>query len=156
MERKLKVRLLGYVERFGKPGDVVEVGTTFANNFLFPKKLAKAVSESELADMAAREKRKAAQAGEAVEKRHEIREKLHGKRLKFELAGKAGHAFGGVSAEDIAKRVAREFGVHVDKSQVRMTAGHHLKAAGTHEVHVHLHADTFIRMEAEVKITEAK
>ena len=156
MDRKVKVILTGYVERFGKPGDVVEVNMTFANNFLFPKKLGRLISDKEIADIAAREKKKAAQMGQAVEQRAQVREKLHGKKITFELAGEHGHAFGGVSAEDVAKKVAQEFGVHIDKTHVRMPEGHHLKKAGTHEAQIHLHADTFIRMDVEVKVADKK
>ena len=156
MDRKVKVILTGYVERFGKPGDVVEVNATFAANFIFPKKLGRAVSEKELAEMAAREKKKAALAGKAVEERTQIREKIHGKRVSFALAGEHGHSFGGVAAEDIAKKIGQEFGVHVDKTQVRLADGHHLKKAGVHEAFVHLHADTFIKLEVELKVADKK
>ncbi len=150
MERKVKVILTGYVERFGKPGDIVEVNSTFAGNFIFPKKLGRAVSDKEVEEIRAREKKKAATLGQAVEQRSQIREKLHGKKIVFKMAGEHGHAFGGVSAEDVAKKIAQDFGVHVDKTHVRLPEGHHLKKAGVHEALVHLHADTFIRLEAEI------
>lgn len=156
MDRKIKVLLTGYVERFGKPGDIIEVGSTFASNFLFPKKLGRLISDKEIAEKEAQEKKKAAQMGQAVEQRTQIREKLHGKKILFELTGEHGHSFGGVSAEDIAKKIARDFAVHLDKTSVRLPDGHHLKKAGTHEAFVHLHADTFIRLEVEVKIVEKK
>ena len=128
----MKVLLCEDIDRLGWLGDVVEVKTGYARNYLLPQGLAKVANESSIRAIAEEKARRAEQ------------RKLEGKRLEeavkaiegaeVVLAAKAnelGHLFGSVNERQIAANL-REQGFEVRDEIVQMPE--HIKEIGTHSV----------------------
>jgi large subunit ribosomal protein L9 len=151
---KVKVRLIERIANLGKAGEIIEVSSVQARNYLIPKGLASEVSDKDIASLADAERRKRENANTLILKKHEIQETLHAKTLGFGLRGKGSKIFGGVSEHDIAERIEREFGYPIEKSHVRLPEGKHLKTVGDHDIHINLGHEVFIRMTISIHVEE--
>ena len=128
----MKVLLCEDIDKLGWLGDVVEVRTGYARNYLIPQGLAKAANESSIRAIA-----------EEKAKRAEQR-RLDGKRLEEAVkaiegaeavvaakANELGHLFGSVNERQIATNL-REQGFEVRDEIVQLPE--HIKEIGTHSV----------------------
>jgi len=127
------------VEKLGRAGEVVSVKDGYARNFLLPRGLAYAATDGNRrrldAEQHQRERRRAAEAGEA----RAVAAQLEALSLSFTMkAGEGDKLFGSVTASDIADRLAAE-GFAVDKRTVELAEP--IKALGAYKVPVRLHAD---------------
>jgi large subunit ribosomal protein L9 len=128
----MKVLLCEDIDKLGWLGDVVEVKTGYARNYLIPQGLAKVANEASIRAIA-----------EEKAKRAELR-KLEGKQLEEAanaiegaeavIAAKAnelGHLFGSVNERQIAANL-RAQGFEVRDEIVQLPE--HIKEVGTHSV----------------------
>ena len=128
----MKVLLCEDIDRLGWLGDVVEVKTGYARNYLLPQGLAKVANEASIRSIAEEKARRAEQ------------RKLEGKRLEEAVkaiegaeaviaakANELGHLFGSVSERQIAENL-REQGFEVRDEIVQLPE--HIKEIGTHSV----------------------
>ena len=128
----MKVLLCEDIDRLGWLGDVVEVKTGYARNYLFPQGLAKVANEASIRAIAKDKARNAEQ------------RKLDGKRLEVAVkaiegaeaviaakANEQGHLFGSVNERQIAANL-REQGFEVRDEIVQLPE--HIKDIGTHSV----------------------
>ena len=128
----MKVLLCEDIDKLGWLGDVVEVRTGYARNYLIPQGLAKAANESSIRAIAEEKARRAEQ------------RKLDGKRLEEAVkaiegaeavvaakANELGHLFGSVNERHIAANL-REQGFEVRDEIVQLPE--HIKEIGTHSV----------------------
>ena len=128
----MKVLLTADVKKIGWLGDVVEVSTGYARNYLLPQGLAKEANEANL-KVIAKEKGKRAEQRIMERKRLEkAAAAVNG--AEAVIASKAneqGHLFGSVAAGDIAANL-RELGFEVADEVVQMAE--HIKQVGTYPV----------------------
>jgi len=128
----MKVLLCEDIDRLGWLGDVVEVKTGYARNYLLPQGLAKVANEASIRAIAEEKARRAEQ------------RKLEGKRLEVAVkaiegaeavvaakANEQGHLFGSVNERQIAANL-REQGFEVRDEIVQLPE--HIKEIGTHSV----------------------
>jgi large subunit ribosomal protein L9 len=134
------------VEHVGRIGDVIDVKSGYARNYLLPRGLAVMVTKSNIADI----ERARAVALAEEQQRIAILKELAGKmgEASVTIEGRAnaeGHLFGSVTAAQIAAAL-REKGIPVDDKQVRLEQP--LKEIGVFDVAVHLHAsvDTTVKV----------
>lgn len=149
---KLSVKLLQRIAGIGKEGEIVEVSHAQAKNYLVPKGLAVLMDARAIEAEKNRLKKKQDEKRHVVEERHQIAEKLHGKTLRFEMAGSGGKIFGGIGEHEIIERVKSEFGVPLERRHIGLPGGHHLKNVGSADVKIHLGEDTYVRMRVEVAL----
>jgi large subunit ribosomal protein L9 len=81
----MKVLFLENVVHVAKKGDIKEVKPGYAQNMLFPKKLAVELSDKVEREMKAKVKKEDSHRRELIEDRHNIVEELNGKKLNFKL-----------------------------------------------------------------------
>ena len=128
----MKVLLCEDIDRLGWLGDVVEVKTGYARNYLLPQGLAKVANEAGIRAIAEEKARRSEQ------------RKLDGKRLEVAVkaiegaeaviaakANEQGHLFGSVNERQIAANL-REQGFEVRDEIVQLPE--HIKDIGTHSV----------------------
>ncbi|CAA7599785.1 Ribosomal protein L9, C-terminal domain [Acididesulfobacillus acetoxydans] len=136
----MKIILVSDVKGTGKKGQVLEVADGYARNFLFPRGLALAATESNMQDLvnkkASEEKRK--------EKEKQLALDLAGKLrpLVVEVGaktGEAGRLFGSVTNKEIADTLKQRYALDVDKRKLELREP--IKALGTYSVHARLHPD---------------
>lgn len=148
----IEVILKEHVEHLGQRGEIVKVANGYARNFLFPRKLALAVTdenkrqiERERTKAEAREADERKQA-EALAARLELVEIAIGRRV-----GENETLYGSVTSADIADALAaRE--LTVDRRRIQLAEP--LKALGEHTVPVKLHRD--VTAQVKVKIVAAQ
>ena len=147
----IEVILREHVEHLGRRGEVVKVANGYARNYLFPRKLALAVTaenkrqidrERARAETRDAEERTTAQ---ALATRIEAAEIAIGRRV-----GENDTLFGSVTSADIAEALG-ERGLPVDRRRIQLDEP--LKTLGQHAVPVKLHRD--VTAQVKVKIVPA-
>jgi large subunit ribosomal protein L9 len=135
----IEVILKEHVEHLGQRGEIVKVAPGYARNFLFPRKLALAVTDENKKQIE-RERAKA-EAREADDLR--VAQALASRLENVELAiarrvGEGDTMYGSVTSADIAEALAaRE--LTIDRRRIQLPEP--LKALGDHIVPVKLHRE---------------
>ncbi|MGR3635418.1 MAG: 50S ribosomal protein L9 [Shimia sp.] len=148
----MQVILLERVAKLGQMGDVVDVKSGYARNFLLPQ--GKALTAS-AANIASFEDRKAQLEARNLETKAEaaaLAEKLDGQQfIVIRSASDAGALYGSVTPRDAAE-AATEEGFSVDKKQVVLAQP--IKDLGLHDVHVLLHPEVDVTIHLNVARSE--
>jgi large subunit ribosomal protein L9 len=144
----IEVILKDHVEHLGRRGEVVKVASGYARNFLFPRKLALAVTdenkrqiERERARADARDREEVAEA-EALQRRIEAAEVAIARRV-----GEHDALYGSVTSADIAEALAAR-GVEVDRRRIQLADP--LKTTGEHAVPIRLHRDVTATIKVQI------
>ena len=137
------------VTGLGAPGDVVDVKSGFARNYLVPRGLATSWSKgAEKQVVAIRNARKAREI-ESLEDAKAVRDSLQSKAVVVTAkAGAAGRLFGAVSTTEIAAAVAAAGAQSIDKRKVEI--GQPIKAVGEYTVKVRLHPEVSANITVKV------
>lgn len=126
------------VEHVGRIGEVVNVKTGFARNFLLPRGLAVMVTKSNVAEIERARATAIAEEQQRVTSLKELAVKIGEASVTIEgRANPEGHLFGSVTGAQIAAAL-REKGIPLDDKQIRLEQP--LKEIGVFDVPVHLHA----------------
>ncbi len=145
----MEVILREDVEKVGSRGAVVNVADGFARNFLLPKRLAVAATESNRKiveqEREAYLRREAKAQGDA----EELGKLLGNIRLTFRhRVGENDHLFGSVTAKDIADSLeAQHF--HIDRRKVQLEEP--IRTVGEHKVGLRLHRDVTVEVHVVVE-----
>jgi len=148
----MEIILLERIEKLGQMGDVVKVKPGFARNFLLPRKKALRATEENKRQF---ESRRGQLEAESLKLRSEA-EKAAAKMEGLDVvlvrqAGEAGQLYGSVNARDIAAAVT-EAGFTINRRQVRLSKP--IKALGLYGVHVDLHPEVAVGVNANVARSE--
>ncbi|UPT73471.1 MAG: 50S ribosomal protein L9 [Elusimicrobiota bacterium] len=143
----MKVILRSTVDNLGRAGDVKDVKTGYARNFLLPRKLAEMATEAALKYWEkGKEKRASVVAGE-VKAAKELAEKLAGVNLSFSVpASDEGKLFGSIGKGDLLKSL-KAAGFDAPKNSINLDTA--IKTTGEHEVSLKLAPE----VTAKVKVT---
>ena len=136
----MKVILRSDVEGLGRKGEVHDVATGYARNYLVPKGYAmKATAGAEAhAEITRRNSEVRNEADRAGAE--EIATKLVPAVITITArTGEGGRLFGSVSSADIVDAVAQQTGIEIDRRQMLLEAP--LKELGTHMIMTRLHAE---------------
>ena len=135
----MEVILREDVEKLGARGAVVKVADGFARNYLLPKRLAVAATESNKKiveqERTAYLRREAKEAADA----QELAKLLAPVRITFrQRVGENDHLFGSVTVKDIADALeAQKF--HIDRRKIHLEEP--IKTLGEHKVQIRLHRE---------------
>lgn len=136
----MQVILVQNVDNLGKLGDVVQVKSGYARNFLLPQGMARMATPENVQAIEAQRaelERAEAQKAEEAEQRFEA---LDGHRITITAkVGPEEKLFGSVSAGDIVDALAAD-GLEAEKREIRLPEGP-LRTVGEFEVDVHLHGE---------------
>ncbi|MDD4530932.1 MAG: 50S ribosomal L9 C-terminal domain-containing protein, partial [Candidatus Gracilibacteria bacterium] len=89
-----------------------------------------------------------------LENKHKIAETLNGKDLHFELQGKKDKIFGSITEIEVVSKIKKEFGIELEKGNIILPDGHHIKKVGKHDIKVNLGKDVYIKMFGQVSVKE--
>ncbi len=128
----MKVLLVNDVDRLGWLGEVVEVATGYARNYLLPQGLAKVPTEANIKALAEEKRRRAGQRLADRKRLEAAAAAVDGAEAVIaEKANETGHLFGSVTAGQIAANLRQQqFEVADEVVQLR----EHIKRVGTHTV----------------------
>ena len=136
----MEVILFEKIDRLGSIGDLVNVKSGFARNYLLPQGKAKVATDANKAEIESRRaefEKAAADEMAAAEKR---REQIAALTISITAkSGTEGKLFGSIGNVDIAAALT-EAGVAVEKRDVRLPDGP-IRQAGEYEITLHLHTD---------------
>jgi len=147
----MQVVLLERVERLGQMGDVVNVKTGFARNYLLPHKKALRATEANLELFETQRGQLEAHNIEQRTEAESIASKMSGARvIVVRQASETDQLYGSVSARDIAAGLT-EGGFLVGPAQV--TLDRPIKTTGVHPVNIKLHPEVSVTVTVNVART---
>jgi large subunit ribosomal protein L9 len=136
----MQVILREDVDKVGLRGEVVDVATGFARNYLLPRRLAEPASPGRVAEIEKLASNRSRHEAQSFEQAQELAQKLEGAELRFDVqAGETGTLFGSVTATDIADRVWDTHRVRVDRRKLELSEA--IKRIGRYQVPVELFTD---------------
>lgn len=148
----MKVIFLQDVKGKGKKGEVKEVPTGYAQNFLLKKNLAKEATNQAIGELKGKQKSEEKYQAELLADAQETKRQLEKEetRVQFtEKVGPDGRTFGSITAKKIAEELQKQFGIKVDKRHIEL--GHPIRAIGLIEVPVKLHKEVTAEIKLSVK-----
>jgi large subunit ribosomal protein L9 len=138
-KKRIKLLLTENVDNLGIVGDVVEVRTGYARNYLYPHGLATNPTEYAMKQVEVRRAEVERQLREEREQRQKLIEKLEGIEITLQrTANEDGHLYGSVSQHDIAEALRVE-GFNVHDRDVRI--GELIKQLDSYEIPVQIDSD---------------
>ena len=145
----MQVILLEKVENLGSLGDLVNVKSGYARNFLMPYGKAKSATPANLEEFEKMKSEFEKAEKDKLDAANVRASALTEKIISIEAnAGAEGKLFGSIGPEDIASAITAG-GVDVSKKEIRMPDGP-LRSVGTYEVGVHLHSDIDVEISVEI------
>lgn len=137
----MKVILLGELRGKGGEGDIVDVAQGYAENFLFPNKIALPATPGNIKQLDERrhniEKREAQRIADA----EATKAALDGKSVTVDAKiGDEGQLFGSITSAQIVEAIEAQLGVAIDRK--RISRGVSIKTVGVHPVTVELYRET--------------
>ncbi len=112
----MKVILLNDVKNVGKKDQIVDVSIGYANNFLFPKKLAVAYSDKSLEILKQQEQARKDKEAQLKEDALKLKERLKDITLEFKVkVGKDSKIFGSISLKQVEEKLKSDFNITIDK-----------------------------------------
>ncbi|HSH84472.1 MAG TPA: 50S ribosomal protein L9 [Guyparkeria sp.] len=151
----MQVILLSKVENLGSLGDVVNVRSGYARNFLIPYGHARPATKANIAEFeelrAELEKKVAEELAAAQARADKIGEEASV--TIPDKAGAEGKLFGSVGTVEIATAISDQFGVEIERREVRLPEGA-LRALGEFPIQLHLYSDVDVDINVVVVAEE--
>jgi large subunit ribosomal protein L9 len=148
----IEVILKEHVEHLGRRGEVVKVAPGYARNFLFPRKLALAVTDENKRQIERERARAEAKDAEELQEARALQTRLEAAEIAIgRRVGENETLYGSVTSVDIAEALAAR-DLTIDRRRIQLADP--LKTLGEHEVPVKLHRD--ITAQLKVKVVAAE
>lgn len=138
----MKVIFLTDVKGKGKKGEVKEVPTGYAQNFLIKKNLAKEATNAAVSELNGQKKAQAKLDAEILAEANSLKEVLEKEDTVVELkekVGQDGRLFGAINSKKIADALNAQYDVKLDKHKIQLDSP--IKSLGVTKVPVKLHRD---------------
>ena len=138
----MKFIFLADVKGKGKKGEIKEVPTGYAQNFLIKKNLAKEANAQAIGELRGKQKSEEKAHAEMVAEAKMIQAKLaeEGTIVQFtEKIGPDGRTFGSITNKKIAEELQKQFGIKIDKRHIQVASP--IRAVGLIDVPVKIYQD---------------
>ncbi|VTT23379.1 50S ribosomal protein L9 [Streptococcus gordonii] len=138
----MKVIFLADVKGKGKKGEVKEVPTGYAQNFLIKKKLAKEATAQAIGELRGKQKSEEKAHAELVAEAQAIQAKLAEEETLVEFTEKVGpdgRTFGSITSKKIAEELEKQFGIKLDKRNIKVDSP--IRSVGLIDVPVKIYQD---------------
>ena len=119
----MKVIFLEDVKGKGKKGEIKEVPTGYAQNFLIKKNLAKEANAQAIGELRGKQKSQEKAHAEMVAEAQAIKAKLEEEATVVaftEKVGPDGRTFGSITNKKIADELQKQFGLKIDKRNIKV------------------------------------
>ena len=137
----MKVIFLADVKGKGKKGEIKEVPTGYAQNFLIKKNLAKEAAQA-IGELRGKQKSEEKAHAELVAEAKNIQAKLAEETtvVQFtEKIGPDGRTFGSITNKKIAEELQKQFGIKIDKRHIQVASP--IRSVGLIDVPVKIYQD---------------
>ena len=144
----MKVILLSELRGKGGEGDVINVADGFANNWLFPQKIAIPATPGNLKQLEQKRNNIAKREVVRIANANQFKEQLDGKSVRvLAKIGDEGQLFGSVTAVMIADAIKEQLGFEVDHKRIDLKP---IKMAGEHAVSISMYREIAATITVEV------
>ena len=138
----MKVIFLEDVKGNGKKGEIKEVPTGYAQNFLIKKNLAKEANAQAIGELRGKQKSQEKAHAEMVAEAQAIKAKLEEEATVVaftEKVGPDGRTFGSITNKKIADELQKQFGLKIDKRNIKVDSP--IRSIGLIDVPVKIYQD---------------
>ena len=138
----MKVIFLTDVKGKGKKGEIKEVPTGYAQNFLIKKNLAKEANAQAIGELRGKQKSEEKAHAELLAEAQKIKAKLEEEAtvVQFtEKIGPDGRTFGSITNKKIAEELEKQFGIKIDKRHIQVSSP--IRSTGLIDVPVKIYQD---------------
>jgi len=144
----MEVILREEVENLGGRGDLVKVTNGYARNFLLPRRLAVAATDSNKKIVEQERQAHLRREAKVIADAQELGKLMGSVSVTIEQrAGENDQLFGSVTAQDIANALEKQ-GYHIDRKKIHLDEA--IKTLGDHKVSVRLHSEVSIEIPVHV------
>jgi len=148
----MKVILLDKIIRLGDIGDVVNVKSGFARNFLIPQKKAMFANDENIKIVEAKKAELAAESEDLKVKAQASADSVSGKEIVIKVSvSEEGTMYGSIGTREI-EEACQQADIQIDKSQIQLPEGP-IKEIGEHSVSISFHQEVsteiIIKVESE-------
>ncbi|MGT2742621.1 50S ribosomal protein L9 [Streptococcus plurextorum] len=150
----MKVVFLQDVKGQGKKGEIKEVPTGYAQNFLIKKNLAKEATSQAISELKGKQRSEEKHAAEVLAEAKQLKLELEKEehRVQFiEKIGPDGRTFGSITAKKLAEELQKQFGLKVDKRHIQIEQP--IRSVGLIEVPIKLHKE--VKGQIKIQVREA-
>ncbi|MGX6962096.1 50S ribosomal protein L9 [Vagococcus xieshaowenii] len=147
----MKVIFLSDVKGQGKKGEVKEVSSGYAQNFLIKKGLAKEATATSLSELKGQEKAKEKEEAANKAKAEELKAIFEAEDFVVEMKAKAGEdsrLFGSITSKQIAEALQKQHGYKVDKRKMELSTP--IRNLGYKNVPIKLHPEVTATLRVHV------
>jgi len=145
----MKVILLEELKGRGGEGDVVEVATGYAVNYLFPRKIAVAATSGNLKQLELRKHNIAKREASRLDTADKLFAALDGQRIRIGAkVGDEGQLFGSVTPQRVVDAINAKFKTEFDRKRVDLHEV--IKKVGEYTASVSIYRDSQVRIIIEV------
>ena len=145
----MKIILLDKIQRLGEIGDVVEVNSGYARNFLIPQKKAAFASEKNIAEVESKKDELAAMSEDLLTNAQARGKDIEGSECEILVpVTEEGALYGSVGTREISEAFSNT-DVLIDKSEVQLPDGP-IKETGDHNIIITVHPE--VSVEVLVKV----
>ena len=146
----MKIILLDKIHRLGEIGDIVDVNSGYARNFLIPQKKAAFASDKNIAEVEAKKDELAAISADILTQAKARAKDLEGSECEILVpVTEEGALYGSVGTREISEAFMKSE-IQIDKSEVQLPDGP-LKETGEHNIVVSVHPE--VNVEVLVKVS---
>ena len=148
----MKVILLDKIIRLGDIGDVVNVKSGFARNFLIPQKKAMFANDENIKIVEAKKAELAAESEDLKVQAQAAADSVSGKEIVIKVSvSEEGTMYGSIGTREI-EEVCQQADIQIDKSQIQLPEGP-IKEIGEHSVSISFHQEVsteiIVKVESE-------
>ena len=145
----MKIILLDKIQKLGEIGDIVEVNSGYARNFLIPQKKAAFASKKNITEVEARKDELAAMSADMLTKAEARGKDINGSECEIVVpVTEEGALYGSVGTREISEAFLDKQ-IHIDKSEVQLPDGP-IKETGDHNIILNIHPE--VNVEIIVKV----
>ncbi len=150
----MKIVLLENVDHLGIAGDVKEVATGYARNFLLPQRKAVVAGDRQAKDLLKNISVKRQEAKAEIKKIQKTADLLDGKTIEFVVSvNEKGKLFASITAADVAKKMQVETNI-LQMSPIKETGTHKVKVYFGHDIKANI--EVVVMAEKETTKTKNK
>ena len=138
----MKVIFLADVKGKGKKGEIKEVPTGYAQNFLIKKNLAKEANAQAIGELRGKQKSEEKAHAELLAEAQKIKAKLEEEATLVQFTEKIvpdGRTFGSITNKKIAEELEKQFGIKIDKRHIQVAST--IRSTGLIDVPVKIYQD---------------
>lgn len=135
----MKVIFLQHVLHVAKPGEVKEVSSGYAANFLFPKNLAKPYTKQIEQELKQKEQKKESNRRMLLGWKQEIVDTLEHQVFEFSLKSSGDKVYGSIHPKDVAEYIEKKYRIPLTKKHIDFWGVHScFKTLGDHDIYIDL------------------